>query len=349
MTTPGPLQCPLPDTGRGDFITLAHGEGGRLMRRLISERIIHALQNETLLQMGDAALLPTDAGTLAMTTDSFVISPLFFPGGDIGSLAIYGTANDLAVSGARPLWISLGLILEEGLPLETLDQVLNSVAAAARQVGVQVVTGDTKVVPRGAADKLFINTTGIGLVERTLPGPSQLQPGDEILVSGPIACHGMAVMAVRESLAFEPVPTSDSGSLVDATAALRGADLPVRALRDATRGGVAAVLHEWAEACGQTICIDEASIPVTPEVRGVCEVLGLDPLHVANEGTMVVSVPGDSAARALDVLRGIPQTSAAVRIGLVRQRGAASVVVRRALGREMPLDEPVGAPLPRIC
>ena len=349
MTAPGPLQCPLPDAGGGDLITLAHGEGGRLMRQLISERIIRAVQNETLLQMGDAALLPAGDGTLAMTTDSFVISPLFFPGGDIGSLAVYGTSNDLAVSGARPLWISLGLILEEGLPLATLDQVLESVAKAARQVGVQVVTGDTKVVPRGAADLLFINTTGIGQVERPPLGPGKLQPGDVILVSGPIARHGMAVMAVRESLAFDPVPTSDSGSLVDAAAALRAADLQVCAMRDATRGGVAAVLHEWSEACAQTISIDESSIPVTPEVRGVCEVLGLDPLHVANEGTMVVAVPGDSASHALDVLRNIPQTTGAVRIGQVRQRSAAAVVVRRALGREMPLDEPVGAPLPRIC
>ncbi|MEO2046905.1 MAG: hydrogenase expression/formation protein HypE, partial [Pirellulales bacterium] len=214
MTIPGSAICPLPDSGGGDIITLAHGEGGRLMRRLIRERIMHAVENETLLQMGDAAQLPAVDGRLAMSTDSFVISPLFFPGGDIGSLAVYGTANDLAVSGARPLWISLGLILEEGLPLKTLDLVLQSIAEAARQVGVQVVTGDTKVVPRGAADQLFINTTGIGQVKKLSAGPRQLQPGDVILVSGPIAKHGMAVMAIRESLAFEPVPTSDSGSLV---------------------------------------------------------------------------------------------------------------------------------------
>jgi hydrogenase expression/formation protein HypE len=349
MTIPDSAICPLPDSGGGDIITLAHGEGGRLMRRLIRERIVHAVENETLLQMGDAAQLPAVDGSLAMSTDSFVISPLFFPGGDIGSLAIYGTTNDLAVSGARPLWISLGLILEEGLPLKTLDLILQSIAEASRQVGVQVVTGDTKVVPRGAADQLFINTTGIGQIEKLSARPRQLQLGDEILVSGPIAKHGMAVMAIRESLAFDPVPTSDSGSLVDAAAALWAADLQVRAMRDATRGGVAAVLHEWSESCGLTISVEESRIPVTPEIRGVCEVLGLDPLHVANEGTMVVSVPGDSAAAALEVLRKFPQTSDAVRIGQVVQRKSALVVVRRALGREMPLDEPIGAPLPRIC
>ncbi len=320
------------------------------MRRLIGERIIQTLRNDTLLEMGDAALLPATPGRLAMSTDSFVISPLFFPGGDIGALAIHGTANDLAVAGARPLWISLGLILEEGLPLATLDRVLESIAKAAQEVGVQIVTGDTKVVPRGAADQIFINTAGVGQLEIAPPiGPGKLNPGDAIVVSGPIAKHGMAVMAIREALAFDPIPTSDCGSLVEAAAALWAADLDVRSMRDATRGGVSAVLHEWSEACGQTISIDEETIPVTPEIRGVSEVLGLDPLHVANEGTMVISLPAESVARALEILRKIPQTSGAVQIGQVQPRGAAPVLVRRSLGREIPLDEPIGAPLPRIC
>ncbi len=344
------IACPVPASPRDDCVTLAHGEGGRLTHRLISERILPAMANEFLDDLGDAASLPRCEGPLAMSTDSFVVSPLFFPGGDIGSLAVHGTVNDLAVSGARPLWISLGLIIEEGLPIATLERVLSSIAKAARRSGVRVVTGDTKVVPRGAADKLFINTAGIGeKITPSPPGPTALEPGDEIIVTGPIGRHGMAVMASREGLEFESPPTSDSAPLVDAVEKLREAGVPIRAMRDATRGGLAAVLQEWAEASQMTLSIDEERLPVTPEVRGLCEVLGIDAVHVANEGTMVVAVPRGSTGDALRALQSVAETAHAKCIGEVGPRSLAAVVVRRALGRQVPLDEPLGAPLPRIC
>jgi len=345
-----PISCPVLDSAGADCITLAHGEGGRLMRKLIHEQIIPAVENDFLHPTDDAAVLPSCRGQLAMSTDSFVVSPLFFPGGDIGSLAVYGTVNDLAVSGAHPLWISLALILEEGLELAVLKRVLASVAAAAERVGVRVVTGDTKVVPRGAADKLFINTTGIGeILGAAPPGPRSLEVGDELIVTGPIGQHGMAVMVAREGLAFEPPPTSDSAPLVEAVEALRNADLPVCSLRDATRGGLAAVLHEWAEASEKTVLVKEESLPVTDEVRGVCELLGLDPIHVANEGTMVVAVQEGFADATLHALAAVAGSMHAAVIGKVRARGLAPVVVERLAGSVVPLDEPVGAPLPRIC
>jgi len=343
-----PVNCPLPDRG-GDCITLAHGEGGRLMRELIRHHLVPVFANDSLGALGDAAPLPAVEGELAMTTDAFVVSPLFFPGGDIGSLAVYGTINDLAVAGAQPLWISLAMIIEEGLPLETLDRVLASAARAARECGVAVVAGDTKVVPRQAADGLFLITTGLGRRSAPHPpGPTSLQVDDELLVSGPIGRHGIAVLACREQLEFDPCPTSDSRSLCEAVAALRSAGVPLRAMRDATRGGVGAVLHEWAEACGRTMQIDEARIPVTPDVRGACELLGLDPLHVANEGTMVIAVECGAAEQAERVLRQLPPHREASRVGQVQERRAAAVVVRR-LGHDLPLDEPLGAMLPRIC
>jgi hydrogenase expression/formation protein HypE len=329
---------------------LAHGEGGRLMRQLIRRQIVPVLDNEFLRLAGDAAMLPPVRGPLAMTTDSFVVSPLFFPGGDIGSLAVYGTVNDLAVAGARPRWISLALILEEGLEIAVLQRVLASIAAAAKRVCVLVVAGDTKVVPRGAADQLFINTTGIGEVVATPPaGPHTLEVGDELIVTGPIGRHGMAVMAVREGIEFDPPPQSDSAPLVDAVVALQQSAIAVRGFRDATRGGVGAVLHEWAEASGKTLAVEERLLPVLPEVRGACELLGLDPIHVANEGTMVVAVPQGHADRAVDVLRQITETAQSVYIGRVESRGLAAVVVERGTGQKIPLDEPIGAPLPRIC
>jgi hydrogenase expression/formation protein HypE len=345
-----PMTCPVLEPTAPDRVMLAHGEGGRVMRRLIHDEILPAVQNEFLQPAGDAAILPACRGQLAMTTDSFVVSPLFFPGGDIGSLAVYGTVNDLAVAGAVPRWISLALILEEGLERDVLRRVLASIAAAAERVGVPVVAGDTKVVPRGAADKLFINTTGIGeIVDALPPGPTALEIGDELIVTGPIGQHGMAVMVAREALAFDPSPTSDSAPLIDAVAALRLANVPVRALRDATRGGVAAVLHEWAEANRNTLAINEDRLPVTDEVRGACELLGLDPIHVANEGTMVVAVPQSHVSQALEALHQVDESSRAVSIGRVEARGLAPVVIQRMTGSRIPLDEPVGAPLPRIC
>jgi len=347
---PVPTAGPVPAAESDERITLAHGEGGRLARRLVEQRIVPKLFNTTLARLGDAALLPQCEHRLAFTADSFVVSPLFFPGGDIGTLAVFGTANDLAVAGARPRWLSLSFILEEGLPLDVFDRVLTSIAGAAARIDVQIVTGDTKVVPRGVADRMFIQTSGIGeLVAPPPPGPAALVPGDELLVSGPIGRHGIAVLSAREGLAVEPAPTSDCGPLFDAVEALRAKGIKVRAMRDATRGGVAAVLHEWAQASHATLAINERQLPVTPDVRGVCELLGLDPLHVANEGTMVVAVEAGEAGNALAALHHHANFHRAARIGTVEPAGLAPVVVRRALGRAQPLDEPIGAPLPRIC
>lgn len=345
----GAGECPLPDAGE-DAILLAHGEGGRLTRRLIQEELLPRLENPWLSDLGDAAALSQPSGPLALTTDSFVVSPLFFPGGDIGRLAVFGTVNDLVVAGAHPQFLTLALVIEEGLPLETLRRVLASVAEAAASTGVHVVAGDTKVVPRGAADKLFINTTGLGeTLTPTWPGPRSIQPGDRLLVSGPMGRHGSAVLACREGLEFQTPLTSDCAPLMELALALREANVRVRALRDATRGGVAAVLHEWADRCGHTFMLDESSVPVDDSVRGLCEALGLDPLHVANEGTLVAAVPAEEGEAALDALRSVPLGRQAMIIGEVQSRRLAPVVVRRLLDVETPLDEPLGAPLPRIC
>lgn len=342
--------CPVSSAGGDGLITLAHGEGARATRRLIQERIVPRLKNGILEQLGDAALLPKPEHALAFSADSFVVSPLFFPGGDIGALAVFGTANDLAVAGARPRWLSLSLILEEGLPLTTLDALLSSIAEAAGRIDVTIVTGDTKVVPRGAADGIFIQTTGIGeLIHPPPPGPTAIVPGDELIVSGPIGRHGIAVLVAREQLAIEPPPVSDCGPLVAAVEAIRGTGIAVRAMRDGTRGGVAAVLHEWAAASGCTLAIDERQVPVSAEVRGTSELLGLDPLHVANEGTMLVAVSPADGERTVEALSRLPETACAAVIGRAMSAGNAPVIVKRALDRYQRLDEPPGAPLPRIC
>lgn len=331
-------------------VVLGHGDGGRLMRRLLSEHILPGLSNPLLSEAGDAAILPALHGRLAFTTDSYVVSPLFFPGGDIGCLSVYGTVNDLAVSGARPLWLSLSFILEEGLSLEVLKRVLVSIAQAAAATDVQVVTGDTKVVPRGAADGMFINVSGIGEILEPAPsGLASIEPGDCLIVSGPIGRHGVAVLVAREKLALDPPPTSDCGPLHIAVDALRRSRVRVLAMRDATRGGVAAVLHEWAEGCHCGFTLDENQIPLSSDVRGACELLGLDPLHLANEGTMVLVVPRDVSAAALAALQAAPQATGAAIFGAARLRGTVPVTVRRGLGREQPLADTLHSPLPRIC
>lgn len=320
------------------------------MRRLLAECILPGLGHDPTSPLDDATVMSRIDGHLVVSTDAFVVSPLFFPGGDIGTLSVYGTVNDLAVRGAQPLWLTLAFVIEEGLPLATLDRVVKCIATAARRCGVTIVAGDTKVVPRGTADGLFITTTGFGsLMEPAPTGPASIEVSDVLLVSGPIACHGIAVLAAREEMGFEPSPTSDCGPLLDLIASLRVAGIRPRAMRDATRGGVTAVLHEWACDCGKTLVIDEPSVPLTGEVRGVCELLGLDPLCVANEGTMVVAVAREHADSALSALRAVDGGERAARIGEVRQAGVVPVIVRRALGREQPLIEPSGAPLPRIC
>lgn len=342
--------CPVESANPMDRVSLAHGEGGRLMRGLIRDRIA-AVLGSTPQQLGDAADLGEVSGPLAITTDSFVVSPLFFPGGDIGSLAVFGTVNDLAVAGAKPLWLTLSLIIEEGLPLVTFDRVIGSIAAAAKQCDVRIVAGDTKVVPAGAADQIFINTTGVGqLAEPKLAGAARIEDDDVLLVSGPIGKHGIAVMSERHNLGFSPPPESDSAPIHEATSALQlalGNDLV--AMRDATRGGLAAVMHEWAEACAKTMAVQESAIPVSGDVRGACELLGLDPLYVANEGTFLAAVKPRASDRALQVLRTFPRFRSAVAIGRATAAMNSAVVIQRLLGSLQPVDEPAGAPLPRIC
>ncbi len=342
--------CPIPGDAGGERITLAYGEGGRLSRRLIRERILPRFGNDQLRSLGDAAFVTTNSSQLAFSTDGYTVTPLFFPGGDIGRLAVFGTVNDLAVSGAVPRWLSLSLIIEEGLPWSVLDRVLDGIQAAAALAKVDIVTGDTKVVPRGAADKLFITTSGIGEVLAPAPaGPAGLQPEDVLIVSGPIGCHGAAILCAREQFDFEPPPASDCAPLTAPLVALHNAKLTPRAVRDATRGGVAAVLHEWAEASKLTCDLEETAIPINAKVRAVCELLGLDPLHLANEGTFVLATRPELVEPTLTVLRQHEVSSRAAVIGGVSQRRMTPVTVIRGIGRKVALDEPSGAPLPRIC
>lgn len=342
--------CPLPSDG-GERITLNYGEGGRLTRRLIRERILQRFDNDSLHSLPDAAHLaipPT--GRLAFTTDGYVVTPLVFPGGNIGRLAICGTVNDLAVSGARPLWISLGMIIEEGLPWSMLDLILDSIRDTARECGVLIVTGDTKVVPKGAADGLFLTTTGIGTVLTPTPsGPDSLAEGDVLIASGPIGKHGISILCAREDFGFRPTPESDCAPLHQPLNALQEAGIPARAVRDATRGGLTSILHEWAEASALGLEIQESQIPVTPDVRAVCELLGLDPWHLANEGTFVAAFPPHLVTPALTLLRSFPQTAKSCVIGEVTPRKFSPVLMSRTSGRKIPLDESAGAPLPRIC
>jgi len=345
------LSCPIEVSREAPRVTLAHGDGGRLTRKLVREHIANRLGNDHLLPLDDAARLPRPDGPIAVTTDSFVVTPLFFPGGDIGSLAVYGTVNDLVVAGACPRWLTFSLILEEGLPLAVLDRVITSVASAAQRCGVEVVTGDTKVVPRGAADGLFINTTGVGILQPPiLSGPSALAPGDELIISGPVGQHGLAVMAAREGLRFAPPPHSDSQPLVEPIRALcQQLGSRVKAMRDATRGGVAAVLHEWAEAARMTLAVDQVHFPMTPDLRGMSELLGVDPLYFAGEGVFMLAVERGSSDAALVVLHRHAETRLACRVGEVQHQQRFPVTIRRGLSAAQPLDEPTTPLLPRIC
>jgi len=333
-----------------DCVLLAHGEGARLTRKLIHDVLAPAFDNELLRPLADAAILPAIEGRFALTTDSYVVSPLFFPGGDIGKLAVHGTVNDLAVSGAEPLYLTLSLILEEGLPIGTLRRVVQSIRAAAEACGTPVVTGDTKVVPRGAVDGLFINTTGVGRLRKHAElGAGRVKPGDRVLVSGTLGDHGIAILAARAELAFEGELQSDTAPLHELVQSLFAANLRPRFLRDPTRGGVAAVLHELADAAGVSIVVEEQAVPVSPAVRGACELLGLDPLFVANEGKLVAVVAPEEADAALACLRRHSLGRSAEVIGAVTVDAPATVLVRGPLGHLRILDEPSGAPLPRIC
>lgn len=342
------LECPLPV--EGDFVRLAHGGGGRVMHRLLEGLFLPAFGNPALERRHDASVVEAGGARLAFTTDSYVVRPYFFPGGDIGSLAVHGTVNDLAMAGARPLYLSAGFILEEGLPLEHLRRVVDSMARAAAEAGVQVVTGDTKVVDRGKGDGIYINTAGVGLVE---PGiswhPGAVRPGDAVLVSGDLGRHGMAIMACREGLEFETRLESDSAPLWALVEALLREGIAVRCLRDLTRGGLTSALVEISEAAGLEIEVEEAAVPVSEEVRGACELLGLDPMAVANEGRLVAFVAAEDAERALETMRGLPVGQGCARLGRVLQAGPRGVTVRTPLGVQRPLDMLSGEQLPRIC
>jgi hydrogenase expression/formation protein HypE len=341
--------CPAP-AAEADLVLLAHGGGGRLTRRLIDRLIVPAFDNELLRLLHDGAVAPSPDGQLAFTTDSFVVRPLEFPGGDIGTLAVNGTLNDLACCGAAPLYLSCALILEEGLPMATLERTLASMRRAASEAGVPIVTGDTKVVDRGKGDGIYINTAGIGRVRPGLTvSPLQIREGDVILLSGDIGRHGMAVMAVREGLQFESPLVSDCAPLHRLVADLLAGGVEIHCLRDLTRGGLAAALVEIAESAALRFDVDEAALPVEATVRGACEILGLDPLHVACEGRLVAFVPESQAESALAIMRRHECARQASRLGRVSVSVPGRVVMRTPLGTDRILDLPLGEPLPRIC
>ncbi|HHY84757.1 MAG TPA: hydrogenase expression/formation protein HypE [Verrucomicrobia bacterium] len=341
--------CPIP-IQQYPHVLLAHGGGGRLMHQLINRMFVAAFNNPLLEPQHDSTVLEVPSSKLAFTTDSYVVRPLFFPGGNIGSMAVHGTVNDLAMSGARPLWLSAGFIIEEGLPIETLWKIVHSMQQAAQASGVRIVTGDTKVVDKGKGDGVFINTSGIGVIEHTLQfTPKSVRPGDAILVSGDIGRHGMAIMAVREGLEFESTIESDSAPVAGTVHALIEAGLEVHCLRDATRGGLTSVLNEISESAGVTLSVEEQSIPVRSDVRAACEVLGLDPMQVACEGRFVVFLPAAQAERALEILKQQPGGSAAAIIGAVLDERPPRVLLKSTLGVQRILDMPSGEQLPRIC
>jgi len=343
------FSCPLPLPAR-DRILLGHGSGGKLSAELLNDIFLPALGNPVLNRLEDQAIVSLNGTRLAMTTDSFVVKPLFFRGGDIGSLAVHGTINDLAMGGAEPLWLSAAFILEEGLPMETLRRVVISMHQAAANAGVPIVTGDTKVVEKGSADGLFINTTGIGRVRDGVSlSASQAQPGDAILVSGFLGDHGIAILAEREGLQFETRVQTDSAALHSLVARLLDATQEVRSLRDPTRGGLSSTLNEISAASNVGMELNETAIPVREEVRGACEMLGLDPMYVANEGKLVAVVAAPAAQAALQALREHPLGKDAAIIGHVTHDHPRMVVMRTSLGTTRIVDMLAGDQLPRIC
>jgi hydrogenase expression/formation protein HypE len=342
--------CPVP-IGEYPQILLAHGGGGRLTQRLIEGLFLEALRNPVLEQLDDAAVLKAHGGRIALSTDSFVVQPLFFPGGDIGSLAVHGTVNDLAMCGARPLALSAGFILEEGLPTEQLARITDSMRRAAMEANVPVVTGDTKVVEHGKGDGVFINTTGIGTVPEGVElGAGRIRPGDRVLLNGPIADHGVAILSVREGLSFETSIESDSASLAGLVQQLIGnCGTAIHALRDPTRGGVASALNELSSRASVGIRLEERAIPLREEVRGACEILGLDPLYVANEGKCLAIVSEDAAEQALESMRSDPLGRDAAIVGEVVGDHPGRVVLRSSISGTRIVDMLSGEQLPRIC
>ncbi len=342
-TCPRPLQ-------NYPTIVMGHGSGGKMMADLIQHMFAPAFENDLLDQLGDSAVFDVKGIRLAFTTDSFVVSPLFFPGGDIGELAINGTVNDLAMSGAYPMFLSSGFILEEGLAMETLGRIVESTASACREAGVQLITGDTKVVNKGHGDGLYINTAGIGLLpEGVNISPKNARPGDAVIVSGTMGDHGIAIMSMREGLQFETEIRSDTAPLSGLVESMLNVTEDIHCLRDATRGGLSAVLNELAFASKVGIEFEEKKVPVKAEVNAACEMLGLDPFYIANEGKLVAIVPASEVDKVLDAMRMHPFGKDATRIGTVTEDHPSLVVAHTGIGGSRVVDLPAGELLPRIC
>jgi len=335
---------------REDRILLAHGSGGTMMKELIEELFVAEFGDESLRRLDDAAALRFPGARLAFSTDTYVVSPLFFPGGDIGRLAVCGTVNDVATSGARPLYLSVGFILEEGMAVEDLRRILVSMRNAASEAGVRIVTGDTKVVERGHGDGVYVNTAGVGVIPEGLDlSGSHCRPGDTVLLSGTLGDHGIAVVSTREGLSFSTDILSDAAPLNHLVAEVLGSAPNVRCFRDPTRGGLASTLNELASASGVSITVEEGAVPVREQVRGACEMLGYDVFQVANEGKMVAVVPAEEAEAALAAMRRAPYGTDAAIIGQVADSPAGRVYVRTAFGATRIMDMLVGEQLPRIC
>jgi hydrogenase expression/formation protein HypE len=343
------VSCPAPRT-KGDRIGVAHGGGGRATQRLIDEVFRPHFANDALNALHDGATLTAGSVRLAFTTDSYVVHPLRFPGGTIGDLAVNGTVNDLAMCGARPLALSAAFILEEGLPIPDLEAIVIDMRNAARVAGVSIVTGDTKVVERGKGDGLFVATSGIGVIEYPVEiAPASVRPGDAVIVSGDLGAHGIAILSVREGLDFQGALESDTAPLWSPVQALLGAGVDVHCLRDLTRGGLASALNEIATGARIAIHVDEAAISIAPAVRGACELLGLDPLYVANEGRFVAFVSAKDAERAIGILRSVPVSRHAAIVGRVSDDDPGRVILRSQIGGSRVLDMLSGEQLPRIC
>jgi hydrogenase expression/formation protein HypE len=345
------LSCPVPRVA-DDRIVLAHGGGGRLTHQLIEKIFIPAFSNSMLEQRHDGAVVSVNGARLAFTTDSFVVRPLIFPGGNIGDLAVNGTVNDLAMCGARPLYLSAGFILEEGLEMETLRTVVTAMQQAVTKANVKLVTGDTKVVDKGKGDGIFINTSGIGVIEANVKGtigPASVQPGDAVILSGDLGRHGIAILSVREGLEFESPILTDCANVWPAVEALLSAGIEIHCLRDLTRGGLATTLNEIASDRNVCVKLEEALIPVDEVVQGACEILGLDPLYVANEGRFAVFVPAAQADKALEVMKRVEVSVGSVRVGKVEESPGRTVLLQSRIGGNRVVDMLSGEQLPRIC
>jgi len=343
------LSCPVPLQDYPHII-LGHGGGGKLSSELIEHIFLPAFENKHLAGLGDSTVFDVEGGRMAFSTDSYVVQPLFFPGGSIADLAVNGTVNDLSMSGANPLYLSAGFILEEGFPVAKLKRIADDMGDAARKAGVAIITGDTKVVERGHGDGCYINTAGIGVVPHGVDiNPAMARPGDAVLVSGSLGDHGMAVMSVREGLEFEAQIKSDSAPLNEMVAAMLDACSDIHVLRDPTRGGLAASLNEIAASSNCGIVIDEKSLPINSTVQSACEILGLDPLLVANEGKLVCIVPEASAANVLDAMKKSPYGANAAKIGTIVSDHPSMVIAKTQIGASRVITIPIGEQLPRIC